>query len=155
LEPEQTLIILKPDAVQRGLIGEIIGRIEGRGLRIAGLKMLRFTRELAERHYGEHQGKPFYEPLVNFITSSPVVVMIVEGPEAIGVLRAMMGATNAKAAAPGTLRGDLALSNRLNLIHGSDSPASAAREIALFFEPEEIFDYPRSITRWIDPDTAW
>lgn len=152
---ERTLLILKPDAVQRGLLGEVIGRIERRGLRIAALKMLRFTPELAERHYGEHKGKPFYEPLIKFITSAPSVVMIVEGPEAIAVMRGMMGKTNAKEAAPGTIRGDLGLSNRLNLIHGSDSPESAQREIGIFFTAEEIYGYRREVERWIDPDAAW
>ena len=152
---EQTLIILKPDVVQRGLIGEIVRRIERRGLRIAGMKMQWINRELAERHYAEHQGKPFYEPLLAFITSAPVVVMLVEGPQAVAVMRAMMGKTNSSAAAPGTIRGDYGLSNRHNLIHGSDSPESAIREIALFFRPEEIFSYRRAAEPWIDPDTAW
>ncbi|MGC9400549.1 MAG: nucleoside-diphosphate kinase [Anaerolineae bacterium] len=152
---ERSLIILKPDAVQRGLIGRIIHRIERRGLRIAGMKMQWINRELAERHYSEHKGKPFYEPLLTFITSAPVVVMLVEGPEAIKVMRTMMGATNAKEAAPGTLRGDYGLSNRHNLIHGSDSPASAQREIDLFFKPEEIYDYRRVTEPWVDPDAEW
>lgn len=152
---ERTLILLKPDAVQRGLIGEIIGRIERRGLKIVGLKMMRVTPELAERHYGEHKGKPFYEPLVRFITSAPIVAMVVEGPQAISVMRAMMGKTDAKQAEPGTIRGDLGLSNRHNLVHGSDSPESAAREIALFFAPEELYAYGRSSEAWIDPDAAW
>ena len=152
---EQTLIILKPDVVQRGLIGEIVRRIEQRGLRIAGMKMQWLNRELAERHYAEHRGKSFYEPLLAFITSAPVVVMLVEGPQAITVMRAMMGTTNSSVAAPGTIRGDYGLSNRHNLIHGSDSPESAAREIALFFKPEEIFSYRRATEPWIDPDAAW
>ncbi len=152
---EQTLIILKPDVVQRGLMGEIIRRIEQRGLRIAGMKMQWISRELAKRHYGEHRGKPFYEPLLAFITSAPVVVMLVEGPQAIAVMRAMMGKTNSSVAAPGTIRGDYGLSNRHNLIHGSDSPESATREIALFFRPEEIFSYQRVTEPWIDPDAAW
>ncbi len=152
---EQTLIILKPDVVQRGLMGEIIRRIEQRGLRISGMKMQWISRELAERHYGEHQGKSFYEPLLAFITSAPVVVMLVEGPQAIAVMRAMMGKTNSSVAAPGTIRGDYGLSNRHNLIHGSDSPESATREIALFFKPEEIFSYQRVTEPWTDPDAAW
>ncbi len=152
---EQTLIILKPDVVQRGLMGEIIRRIEQRGLRIAGMKMQWISRELAERHYGEHRGKSFYEPLLAFITSAPVVVMLVEGPQAITVMRAMMGKTNSSVAAPGTIRGDYSLSNRHNLIHGSDSLESATREIALFFRPEEIFSYQRVTEPWIDPDAAW
>lgn len=152
---EQTLIILKPDVVQRGLLGEIIRRIEQRGLRIAGMKMQWISRELAERHYSEHQGKSFYESLLAFITSAPVVVMLVEGPQAIAVMRAMMGKTNSSVAAPGTIRGDYGLSNRHNLIHGSDSSESATREIALFFKPEEIFSYQRVTEPWIDPDAAW
>jgi nucleoside-diphosphate kinase len=152
---EKSLIILKPDAIQRGLIGRIIARIERRGLRIAAMKMIWLDRELAERHYGEHKGKPFYEPLLKFITSAPVVVMIVQGPEAITVLRKMMGVTNSKKAEPGTIRGDYGLSNRHNLIHGSDSPESAKREITLFFEPEEIHEYKRVTEPWADPDAAW
>ncbi len=152
---EQTLILLKPDAIERGLIGEIIQRIEQRGLRIAAMKMMRVSRELAERHYAEHEGKPFYEPLLRFITSAPLVAMVVTGPEAISVARAMMGATNAKQAAPGTIRGDYGLSNRHNLVHGSDSVASAAREIPLFFTPEEILSYDRPTEPWSDPDAEW
>jgi len=152
---EQSLIILKPDTVQRGLMGRIISRIERRGLRIAGIKMMWIDRELAERHYGEHKGKSFYKPLLEFITSAPVVVMLVEGPEAISVMRKMMGTTNSKAAVPGTIRGDFGLSNRHNLVHGSDSPASAKREVALFFEPEEIHDYQRVTEPWADPDADW
>lgn len=136
-------------------MGRIISRIEQRGLRIAGMKMMWIDRELAEQHYGEHKGKSFYEPLLKFITSAPVVVMLVEGPEAISVMRTMMGTTNSKAAAPGTIRGDFGLSNRHNLVHGSDSPASAEREVALFFEPEEIYDYQRVTEPWADPDADW
>jgi nucleoside-diphosphate kinase len=119
------------------------------------MKMMWIDRELAEQHYGEHKGKSFYEPLLKFITSAPVVVMLVEGPEAISVMRTMMGTTNSKAAAPGTIRGDFGLSNRHNLVHGSDSPASAEREVALFFEPEEIYDYQRVTEPWADPDADW
>ncbi|HEY88962.1 MAG TPA: nucleoside-diphosphate kinase [Thermoflexia bacterium] len=152
---EESLIILKPDSVQRGLIGDIISRIERRGLRIAALKMIWLDRELAERHYHEHKGKHFYEPLLKFITSAPVVVMLVHGPEAIAVLRAMMGATDSKQAAPGTIRGDYGLSNRHNLLHGSDSLQSAQREVALFFTPEEIHAYQRVVEPWADPDAEW
>ena len=155
MDLERTLIILKPDTIQRGLMGEVIGRIEQRGMRIIALKMMWVDETLAERHYGEHKGKSFYEPLLAFITSGPVVAMIVEGPEAIPVMRTMMGATNSKAAAPGTIRGDFGMSNRHNLIHGSDSPASAKREIALFFDIEEIFSYQRELEPWVDPDAAW
>lgn len=146
---EQTLVILKPDTVQRGLIGAIIARIEKRGLRISAMKMIHITRALAERHYAEHKGKPFYEPLLAFITSAPVVVMVVSGPQAITILRTMMGKTDARQAAPGTLRGDYGISNQRNLVHGSDSPESASREIALFFDPEEILDYQRPTEPWI------
>ncbi len=152
---EQSLIILKPDSVQRGLIGRIISRIEQRGLRITGMKMMWIERALAEQHYGEHEGKSFYEPLLGFITSAPVVVMLVEGPEAIAVMRKMMGTTNSKAASPGTIRGDFGLSNRHNLIHGSDSPKSAKREVALFFQPDEIYEYQRVTEPWADPDAEW
>lgn len=152
---EQTLIILKPDAVERGLIGALIARIEQRGLRIAGLKMLWVSQALAEAHYGEHRGKAFYEPLLRFITSAPVVALVVEGPQAISVMRMMMGKTDAKQADPGTMRGDYGLSNRHNLVHGSDSPESAAREIALWFTPEELFSYHRPTEAWVDPDAAW
>lgn len=152
---ERTLVILKPDAVQRGLIGAILQRIERKGLRIAALKMLHVSPALAERHYGEHKGKPFYEPLLEFITSGPSVAMVIEGPQAISVVRAMLGKTDAKIAAPGTIRGDFGLSNRLNLTHGSDSPESAAREIARFFEDTEIIAYDRATEPWIDPDAEW
>ena len=146
---ERTLVILKPDAVQRGLIGPILTRIEQRGFRIAAMKMMRISRELAEQHYAEHKGKSFYEGLIAFITSAPVVVMVVEGPQAVRIIRQMMGKTNAADAAPGTIRGDFALSMK-NLIHGSDSPESAAREIALYFTEEEILTYERPADRWIN-----
>jgi len=146
---------LKPDAVQRGLIGEIIGRIERRGLRIAALKLMQITPELAEQHYAEHVGKSFYDSLLKFITSSPVVAMVVEGPEAVAVMRATMGKTNAREAAPGTIRGDLGISKGNNLIHGSDSLESAQREVAIFFTPEEIHSYQRSFEPWVEPDAAW
>ncbi|MDY0018554.1 MAG: nucleoside-diphosphate kinase [Anaerolineae bacterium] len=149
---EQTLLILKPDTVQRGLIGEVISRIEQRGLRISGMKMMQITSSLAAQHYAEHQGKSFYDPLIAFITSAPVVVMVVSGPQAIAIMRAMMGKTDAREAAPGTIRGDYGLSNRHNLIHGSDSPESAQREIALFFKPGELYDYKRVIEPWIGPE---
>jgi nucleoside-diphosphate kinase len=131
---ERTLVICKPDAVERGLVGEIISRIERKGLRIAEMRLMTISKELAGRHYAEHQGKPFYDDLVAFITRGPVVVMSVEGPEAWKVLRTLMGATNPRDAAPGTIRGDLAIELTENLVHGSDSAESAARELALFFE---------------------
>lgn len=152
---ERTLIILKPDAVQRGLIGAILNRIERKGLRIIALKMLHISPELAEPHYGEHQGKAFYEPLLAFITSAPAVALVVEGPQAIAVMRMMLGKTDAKQAEPGTIRGDYGLSNRHNLVHGSDSAESAAREIPRFFEEAELLRYTRAEEPWADPDAEW
>ncbi len=130
---DRTLVICKPDAVERRLVGEIIARLERKGLRIAAMRMETITREIAGQHYGEHQGKPFYDDLAAFITRGPAVLMVVEGPEAYSVVRTLMGATNPRQAAPGTIRGDLAIELTENLVHGSDSPESAAREIALFF----------------------
>ena len=130
---DRTLVICKPDAVERRLVGEIVSRLERKGLRIAEMRLMTITKELAGRHYGEHQGKPFYDDLVAFITRGPAVAMIVEGPEAPAVVRTLMGATNPRQAAPGTIRGDLAIELTENLVHGSDSPESAEREIALFF----------------------
>jgi nucleoside-diphosphate kinase len=130
---DRTLVICKPDAVERRLVGEIISRLERKGLRIAALRMETITKETAGEHYGEHQGKPFYDDLVAFITRGPAVLMVVEGPEAFSVVRTLMGATNPRQAAPGTIRGDLAIELTENLVHGSDAPESAAREIALFF----------------------
>jgi nucleoside-diphosphate kinase len=146
---ERTLIIIKPEGVQRGLIGQVITRFEQRGLKVIGLKIMHITPELAERHYSVHKGKPFFNGLVKHITSSPVVVAVVEGPEAIGVVRTTMGATNASEATPGTLRGDYALEIGFNLIHGSDSPETAALEIKLFFRPEELVDYTLATQAWI------
>jgi nucleoside-diphosphate kinase len=130
---DRTLVICKPDAVERRLVGEIVSRLERKGLRIVEMRMETITKETAGQHYGEHQGKPFYDDLVAFITRSPAVLMVVEGPEAFSVVRTLMGATNPRQAAPGTIRGDLAIELTENLVHGSDSPESAAREIALFF----------------------
>ena len=130
---DRTLVICKPDAVERRLVGEIISRLERKGLRIVQLRMETISKETAGRHYGEHQGKPFYDDLVAFITRGPAVLMVVEGPEAYSVVRTLMGTTNPRQAAPGTIRGDLAIELTENLVHGSDSPESAAREVALFF----------------------
>ena len=130
---DRTLVICKPDAVERRLVGEIIARLERKGLRIEAMRMETITKEIAGQHYGEHQGKPFYDDLVAFITRGPAVLMVVEGPEAYAVVRTLMGATNPRQAAPGTIRGDLAIELTENLVHGSDSPESAAREIGLFF----------------------
>lgn len=146
---ERTLVIVKPDGVQRGLIGPIITRLEQRGLKIVGLKMMQITPELARKHYAIHEGKPFFDGLIRYITSSPVVVMVVEGKKAIEVVRATMGATNPAAAAPGTIRADYALEIGRNLVHGSDGPETAQTEIALFFKPEELLDYSRDTDRWI------
>lgn len=149
MDMERTLIIVKPDGVQRGLVGQILGRFEQRGLKFAGLKLMRISRELASLHYTEHQGKPFYEGLVAFITSSPVVVGVLEGPNAIALTRTMMGATNPANAAPGTVRGDFALTVGNNIIHGSDGAESAAREIGLFFTQDELLSYPLAIDTWV------
>jgi nucleoside-diphosphate kinase len=130
---DRTLVICKPDAVERRLVGEIVSRLERKGLRIAEMRMQTISKEIAGQHYGEHQGKPFYDDLVAFITRGPAVLMVVEGPEAYAVVRTLMGATNPRDAALGTIRGDLAIEMTENLVHGSDSPESAAREIALFF----------------------
>lgn len=146
---ERTLIIVKPDGVQRGLIGEIIGRLERRGLKFVAMKLIQIDRPLAERHYEEHQGKPFYDGLIDYITSSPVVVGVVEGPNAIDAVSATVGKTNPLDAATGTIRGDLGLTVGRNLIHRSDKPETARREIDLYFRPEEIFSYERDTDRWI------
>ena len=146
---ERTLIIVKPDGVQRGLIGQVLGRFETRGFKLAGLKLIRISRELAERHYAEHKGKSFYEGLVAFITSAPVVVGVLEGPGVVAVARAMMGATNPANATPGTIRGDFAVTVSYNVIHGSDGLESAEREISLFFDDEELVDYSRVTDAWV------
>jgi len=146
---ERTLLIIKPDGVQRGLIGEIITRLERRGLKIVGMKMMQISTELASQHYAVHKGKPFYEGLVDYITSSPVVVMAIEGKRAIEVLRATMGATNPVQATPGTIRADMAVEIGRNLVHGSDGPETAAFELGLFFSPDEILSWDRATERWI------
>lgn len=149
MTPERTLVLVKPDGVQRGLVGEIVRRLEQRGLKLVGLKMMRISTDVAGRHYAEHQGKPFFGGLLAFITSGPVVAMIWEGREAVSVVRSQMGATDPLKAAPGTIRGDLALDLGMNLIHGSDSPARAETEIALFFSQGELHDYDRTADRWL------
>jgi nucleoside-diphosphate kinase len=146
---EQTLIIIKPDGVQRGLIGEVLARFERRGLKLVGMKLMTIPRDLAERHYSVHQGKPFYAGLVDYITSGPVVVGVLEGPRAISVTRATVGATNPAEAAPGTIRGDFGLEIGFNMIHASDAPDSAVREVSLFFQETELASYTRDIDRWI------
>ena len=146
---ERTLILVKPDAMQRGLAGEILRRLESRGLRIVGLKLIQVDRALAERHYAEHAGKPFYEGLIAYITTCPIVIAVFEGTDAVEAVRTTMGKTNPRDAAPGTIRGDLGLEVGRNLIHGSDSLASAAREIDLFFQPAELLSYQRAIDPWL------
>jgi nucleoside-diphosphate kinase len=147
---QTTLIILKPDAVQRGLMGHVLARFERKGLKIVAAKFMQVPDELARKHYAEHQGKPFFDDLLKFITAAPVMVLAVRGPEAVAVCRSIIGATDGKAAAPGTIRGDLGVSKSTNLVHGSDSTESAQRELALWFEPSELHDWPRTIEPWID-----
>ncbi len=146
---ERTLVLLKPDAVQRGLVGRIIGRFEERGLQIVALKLMRVSREVADRHYAEHRGKPFFDGLIEFITSAPVVAMVLQGPGAVAAVRSCMGATDPAQAAPGTVRGDLATELTYNLVHGSDSVERGAAEIELFFQPEDILKWKRSADQWI------
>jgi nucleoside-diphosphate kinase len=146
---ERTLVIVKPDAVQRGLIGPILDRLERRGLRFAAMKLMQITPELAARHYAIHKGKPFYEPLIQFITSGPVVVAVIEGKDAINIVRKTMGATNPAQAEPGTIRADFGLEIGRNLVHGSDGPDTAEYEIPLFFEEGEILPYERAVDGWI------
>ena len=146
---ERTLIILKPDAVQRGLIGEIVTRFERKGIQIAGLKFMKIPTQLAETHYEPHKGKGFYAGLVKFMTSSPVVVIALQGKDVINISRKMMGATFGSKAEPGTIRGDYGVSNSFNLIHGSDSPESAARELKLFFKPDELLEWSPASQGWV------
>ncbi len=149
MQPERTLVLIKPDAVQRGLIGEIVSRLERRGLHPVAIQLMTVTTDLAERHYAEHRGKPFFAGLVEFITSSPVVAMVWEGPGAVALVRTMMGTTNPAASPPGTIRGDLAVSLAMNVIHGSDSAESAAREVSIFFADAELIDWSCSAAAWI------
>jgi nucleoside-diphosphate kinase len=146
---ERSLVIIKPDAVQRGLIGEITARYERRGLKIAAMKLETVSRETAEQHYGEHKGKPFYEGLVTYITSAPSVLMVVEGPDAISIVRTTNGATKPAEAAPGTIRGDFAVTIGRNVVHASDSVESAEREVGIFFGGGGVVDYGREIDTWI------
>jgi nucleoside-diphosphate kinase len=146
---ERTLILVKPDALQRGLAGEIISRFENRGLQIVALKLMNVSQALAREHYKEHEGKPFFSSLVEYITCCPVIAMVVQGPGAIELVRMTLGATNPASAAPGSIRGDLGISIGRNLVHGSDSAASAQREVALFFKNDELFDYSRTADPWI------
>src|SRR5947208_9387258 len=146
---QQTLILLKPDCVQRRLVGTIIQRLEQKGLRLAAMKLVQANRGLAEKHYAVHKERPFYKSLVEFVTSGPTVAMVWEGPEAVAVVRTLMGPTDGTKAAPATLRGDFALSVQNNLVHGSDSPENAATEIALWFKPEEIVSFRPVDTGWV------
>lgn len=150
---ERTLIIFKPDAMNRQLVGRILGRFEDRGLRIAALKLQQSPRAQVERHYEVHRGKPFYNSLVEFMTAGPVIVGVLEGPSAVAVVRNMLGATNGLNAAPGTIRGDFGLDQQYNLVHASDSPETARQEIELFFKPEEVVSYERVTDRWITRST--
>ncbi len=149
---ERTFAMVKPGAFQRCLVGRIISRFEDRGLKLVGMKMLHIPKELAEKHYGEHVGKPFYDGLVSYITSGPVVAMVLEGPSAITVVRNMMGKTDPLGSDPGTLRGDFGLFLGKNIVHGSDSEASAKREIELFFTLQELVEYTRCDEQWIYED---
>ena len=147
---ERTFVAVKPDGVERGLVGEIISRFEKRGLKLVGLKQMQVSNDLAEKHYGEHKGKPFFDGLVKFITSGPIVAMCWEGKGAIATCRNVIGATSPAAAAMGTIRGDLALDISRNLVHGSDGPESAVREVAIFFGPDELVSkWDRTIEKWI------
>jgi len=146
---ERTLVLVKPDGVQRLLVGRIVARFEERGLKLVGLKLVRVDRPFAERHYEVHRGKPFFEGLLDFITSGPLVALALEGPHAIAVVRSMVGATRPHEAAAGTIRGDLAVETAQNLVHASDAPDTAASEIALWFGAGELLDYAREVDRWV------
>lgn len=148
-DPERTLVLLKPDTLQRGLVGAIIARLEGRGLQIVGMKLVQMSRELARRHYAAHEGKPFLPGLIEFITSGPVVALVFQGKRAVAVVRESMGATDPAKAAPGTIRGDLGLEIGRNLVHGSDSPEAAEREVGLFFAPGELLVWRRDVEGWV------
>lgn len=146
---QRTFVMIKPDGVQRGLVGEVIRRLEAKGLKLVALKLVRVDEELARRHYAAHVDKPFFPSLLRYITSGPVVASVWEGPDAVEVVRTLLGATHAGKAAPGTIRGDLAIDIGRNLVHGSDSPESAQAEIALWFRPEELVDYTRAVDAWL------
>ncbi len=146
---ERTLVLIKPDGVQRQLVGRILARYEERGLKVAGLKLVHVDRALAERHYAVHREKPFFGSLVDFIVSAPLVALALDGPNAIAVVRAINGATRPHEAAPGTVRGDFALETAQNIVHASDGPETAVDELALWFKPDELFDYERDVDRWV------
>ena len=146
---ERTYLMVKPDGVQRGLCGEIVSRFEKKGLKLVAMKLMVIPKEVAENHYGEHKGKPFFSSLISYITSGPVLAMVWEGEDAVSVCRNMMGKTNPKESAPGTIRGDYGMQVGMNIIHGSDSVESAEREISIFFRPEELVSYDKTIQSWI------
>lgn len=146
---ERTFLAIKPDAVQRGLIGKIINRIEDKGYKLVGLKLMKVTKDLAETHYGEHKGKPFFDGLVGFITSGPIVAMVWEGNDVIEALRKYMGKTNPNEADPGTIRGEFGIDIGRNIVHGSDGQESAKREIGIFFKDEELVDWKKDIDMWV------
>src|SRR5688572_20931042 len=146
---ERTLVLIKPDGVQRQLVGRILDRYEERGLKMVGLKLVQVDRAMAERHYAVHREKPFFEGLVEFIISAPLVALVLEGPNAIAVVRAINGATRPHEAAPGTIRGDFALETAQNIVHASDGPEAARAELELWFEADELFDYERDVDRWV------
>lgn len=146
---ERTLVLIKPDAVQRGLIGEITGRFERRGLRLAGMKFMQVSRELAAQHYAEHEGKPFYDGLIQYIQSGPIVAMVWEGPNAVALARQLMGKTKPIDAEVGTIRADFAVDVGRNLVHGSDKPETGVREVGLWFKPEELVNWKRDVDRWV------
>ncbi len=148
---QRTFVILKPDAVQRGLVGEILGRFESKGLKLVGMKLMTATADMAKQHYQEHAAKPFFAGLVGFITSSPLIALVLEGDEAITVARTLIGATDGRKAAPGTIRGDFGCSKSNNLVHGSDSPESAARELAIWF-PDTLIDWTPCTQTWVQGD---
>ena len=151
---ERTLVLIKPDGVQRGMVGPILSRFEARGLKIVGMKLMQVPAELAQRHYAEHEGKPFYPGLISYITSGPVVALVLEGPNAVAAVRKTVGATRSWEAEAGTIRGDFALEVGRNLVHASDAPDTAASEIALWFGDQPPVDYRREIDRWVLEDAA-
>ena len=146
---ERTYLMVKPDGVQRGICGEIVSRFEKKGLKLVAMKLMVIPKEVAENHYGEHKERPFFPSLINYITSGPVLAMVWEGESAVSVCRNMMGKTNPKESAPGTIRGDFGMQTGMNIIHGSDSVESAEREISIFFRPEELVSYEKTIQSWI------
>ena len=149
---QRTLILIKPDGMQRRLAGKLIARLEDKSLKLVGLKLMQITPELAKQHYAEHIEKPFYPGLEQFITSAPVIAICAEGPSAISVVRGMMGSTNGAEAPPGTIRGDYGISRQYNLMHGSDGPEAAAKEISIYFKPEELIDYEATLGGWVGAD---